>query len=246
MARGVGHAEGMESTAVHATTIRSLALRMFVGLIALNAAIAIGAILGIGSGDDVQWRVLGTTSVVTLASLVVAANAAAIARRQLGPLPLGATVLSALAAGFTIYAIWADIDGDNGYAELTAVLATLGVAGTLMSLISLPALAHPWDRAQWLGHASTFGLGTMTVVAIIDDASMSAEAFGIVSVLLAAAMLLILIGTRLGLNVPAPTTGASVRFCPMCGEPDASADGDGACSCSMCGARFRVALIQAT
>ena len=41
------------------------ARQVFLVLIAVNALIAIGAILGVGSDSDARWQVLGTSSVIS-------------------------------------------------------------------------------------------------------------------------------------------------------------------------------------
>ena len=63
------------------------ARQLFLALIALNAAIAIGAILGVGSDSDARWQVLSTSSVISAASLVLAANAATLDRSNTWWLP---------------------------------------------------------------------------------------------------------------------------------------------------------------
>lgn len=62
-----------------------MAMRAFLGLLIVNALVAIAAILGATGNSD--WQVVGTTLLLTAGCLTIAANAAALERDRLMQLP---------------------------------------------------------------------------------------------------------------------------------------------------------------
>ena len=122
-----------------ADSIRRLALRAFLTLLVINAAIAIAAIIGVSDGDDTQWR-----AVVTAASLVVAANAGAIERRRLGSTPLLSAIVACVGFAGVIWGIWDSNLESEWFWKTIGVFVTIGVTGTYVSMISLPRLRQPW------------------------------------------------------------------------------------------------------
>jgi len=239
--------------------IRRFALRTFVALIGLNALVAIGAIVGVGDGggDDERWQVLGTSSIITLASLIVAANAGAIQRGRLGPAPLISTAAAVVGCAGTIWGIWDHDVSDTAWRTI-GVFSTVGVAGTYMSLVSLPRLRQPWVVAQIVGGASAGLMGLLVVIAIVGDNGGSIEPYAVLSVILAAATLLVTVGARVAPAEPSNATpgnvtgqptsrladsaSSMVTHCPLCGvhvPPHAAGEEH---TCRNCMAQFRVTV----
>ncbi|MEM7286601.1 MAG: hypothetical protein AAF480_09645 [Actinomycetota bacterium] len=196
------------------------ARQVFLVLIAANAAIAIGAILGVGSGDA-RWQVLGTSSVISAGSLVVAANAATIERARPGWLPWAAAVPALGAAAMTVTGIWAEpVQEVEPYWKLVGVLATLGLAATAIGLLALPRLIDAWRTAQWTAQIAAAVIGGMIVTSIVREDEGSVRAYGVSAVIFAAATIVVLVGARVAARGTPADEGvapASLTHCPHCG-----------------------------
>ena len=246
-------------TADHGEALRRIALRSFVVLIGVNALIAIGAILGVGDGDDFeQWQVLTTSSLITAASLIVAANAAAIQRGRLGAAPLITIAAAIVGAAGLIWAVWDHNDVGDTFWKTVGISSTIGVAGTYLSLISLPRLRSPWSAAQIVGGVTATLMGTGVVLAILFEDGGSVEPYAVGSVILAAATLLTTVGARLAPAspangnstipaeapppLPAGTGTTVVRHCPICGADVAPQPTSNEHACTSCGTHFQVVV----
>ena len=199
-----------------ADRFRRGALRLFLTLIGVNAAIAIAAILGVGEGSSARWQVLATSSVISAASLIVAADAAAVARRVLGWLPIAAAAVSLIAAGLTVIGIWTEAESESLW-KTVGVLSTVGVTGTACALLALPDLRPPWPRAQWTAQAAAVAIGAQVVVSILREDEGSIQAYGIAAVVFAAATIVTLVGARVASVPPAPPDDTHLVRCPHCG-----------------------------
>lgn len=228
-----------------AARVRAWALRLFLVLIALNAVIAIAAIAGVGSGEDEQWQVLATSSVISAASLVVASNAAAVARHRLGPVPWVAATAAVLGAAMIVTGIWViDLHDAERYWRTVGVICTVAVTGTAMSLVAMPALRTPWDRVQWVAHVAALAIGGQIVTSIIRDDAGSVRAYGISTVIFAAATIVVLVGARVANaeDEPGPIAGVAASHCPVCG---ATVDAGPVTRCDRCGAHCHVDVLRA-
>lgn len=219
---------------------KRIGLIVFLTGVALNAVIAIAVILG--AGGDAEWRILGTSLLLTAASIGVIANAAALDRGRLGPLPIvaGASVL--VAVGMGIYGIWADPYGDPFY-QWMGTFATVGVAGTYAGLIALPSLArtHLWLRWSAVGLAGAHSLAA--IISIWQDEAISGELWGVLAVLLAALTIVIPVLARVDRanGVEADNPLVWVAYCPLCGAGvDPTTESPHACH--RCGASFTVTV----
>lgn len=220
------------------TNWKRTGLTVFLASVALNAVIAIAVILGVGG--DAEWRILGTSLMLSAASIAVIANAAAHDRGRLGLLPfvVGAVVL--VATGMGIVGVWAEPSGD-AYYQWTGTFAVIGVAGTYAALIALPGLdpRHLWLRWAAVGLAGA--LAALTVASIWADDSFSGEVWGVLGVLLAAATIVVPVLARADQVAQVLTHDAHVRFCPFCGASVESAESNVA-TCSRCSASYTVTL----
>lgn len=223
------------------------ARQLFLALIALNAAIAIGAILGIGSDSDARWQVLSTSSVISAASLVLAANAATLDRSNTWWLPAGSGIASLAAAALTVIGIWFEATHDvEAFWKLVGTLATVGLAGTAVGLLGLPRLRDGWRLAQLGAQASAVWIGGMIVLSIVREDEGSIRAYGVAAVLFAATTIAVLVGARAAAREERAESAAlqaiAVVFCPRCGlRLDAPT---AATSCDACGLTFRVEVIE--
>ena len=223
------------------------ARQLFLALIALNAAIAIGAILGVGSDSDAHWQVLSTSSVISAASLVLAANAATLDRSNTWWLPAGSGIASLAAAALTVIGIWFEATHDvEAFWKLVGTLATVGLAGTAVGLLGLPRLRDAWRLAQLGAQASAVWIGGMIVLSIVREDEGSIRAYGVAAVLFAATTIAVLVGARAAAREERAESAAlqaiAVVFCPRCGlRLDAPT---AATSCDACGLTFRVEVIE--
>ncbi len=199
-----------------ANRLRRAALRLFLTLIGLNAVIAIAAILGVGDGSDARWQVLATSSVISGASLIVAADAAAVARQVLGRIPIAAAILAVTAAALTVAGIWTESESE-GLWETVGVLGTVGVTGTACALLGLPDLRPPWPRAQWTAQAAAVAIGAQVVVSILWEDEGSIRAYGIAAVVFAAATIVVLVGARVAAIDRDQPDDTHLVQCPHCG-----------------------------
>jgi peptidoglycan/LPS O-acetylase OafA/YrhL len=233
-----------------ADSVRRLALRAFLSLLVINAAIAIAAIVGAGEGGDTQWRILGTSAMVTGGSLVLAANAGAIERRRLGSLPLLSATVACIGFAGVIWGIWdSDIDSE-WFWKTVGILVTIGVAGTYVSMISLPRLRQPWPWAQMLASVSASILAGMIVVSITTESDAGGlEAYAVLTVLLATSSIVVAVGARVATvdhepRVVIESGVATIHHCPVCGSSVADAPPGSHHSCSACGTNFQVLIAQ--
>lgn len=239
----------MDEARAHADRVGSIALRAFVVLLVLNALIAIAAILG-AAGED-EWRVVGTTLLLTAACLVVAANAAAVERETLRHVPYAAAATGTAAVAGLIVAIWAeDLTDREIFWKPVIVLIVLGLSGTYASVTSLADLWRSWELARWTGWLAATVIAVMTIVAIVFETTPPGELYAIVSIVLATTTIVVLIGAvavrradRAGAT-PADSAAAGT-YCPRCRSGVAPELHVGSYACPTCGLRFTVDPVPA-
>ena len=224
--------------------MKRLFVRVFFVSVALNAALAIYALL-VGSFGHTEGKILMSSLSVTGAVILTIACEAARERGRLGPLPrVGA---AAAVAGFAllIVSIWAE-QQDTWVVQLVGTLLTVATAAALLSLLSLAALA---PRFRWTFRA------TVVLAALLASLLVSSiwgnlgqygwfqRWFGVVAVGLAAFAVVVPVLHRLSRRTLAapPEAGAPERvsFCPSCGRP-VSAEAGQETACPACGAVFAV------
>jgi hypothetical protein len=213
--------------------IARTATRAAIKLIIANAGIAILAILG--SGGEFEMRVIGTTSLITAATITVAVNAASCQRWRSPAIPAVGIVLSTLAFGVLIAMIWAEPDLSDGFLELLFATLTVGIGASYASLMQIPNLASQFERARLASFLGDGALVVMTVVGIVGN-EFSGRLYAIVCVIVAAAAVIVFIGTRAGRSDEDAT---AARFCPACADPIERPD-----QCGACGAAFRIDFIS--
>lgn len=211
----------------------------FLVSVGLNALIAIAMILG--GGGETEWRVLGTSLLLSAASIGLIANAAAVDRRRLGVLPYvaGGSVVVATALG--IIAIWTEPTADAFYQWL-ATSAIVGVAGTFSALVALPSLSasHLWLRWSAVGLAAS--LAALGIIAVWTMDEVPVELWGVLAVLLTALTIVIPVLARADERDRLGSGPDAIGFCPVCGTDLAAASGREV-ECGRCGASFAVRIV---
>ncbi len=229
-----------EPRASSTTPWKRIALIVFLSSVVVNAAIAIAAILG--AGGDAEWRILGTSLLLSAASIGLIGNAAAFESRRSGPLPIAAGAAVVTAAAMGIFAIWAEPGGD-GFYQWMGTFVALALAGTYSGLITLPTLAtrHVWLRWSAVGVAGL--LGVLAIAAIWSEDAVSDEMWGVLAVVLAALTIVIPVLSRVGAAIAGDAGAAAVRisFCPVCGAGVAATSGSDV-ECAGCSTSFAVTV----
>jgi hypothetical protein len=200
-------------------SVRKYGLRLFLGLVAVNALIGVIGILG-ASFDDTVLRIFLTSLTLTLGVLL--ALAASVAER-----------VPALGV------LW--MVGIAGTPQIIA--AGVGVVG-ILSLARLSP-AHEWVGTTTLILVAVLTL--MSIVALwgeIEDGAFW-RVFGVGSVLAAAGAITIPVLSRAGRAERAATARQteSVRFCPSCGNGHVVEVGRDT-RCPACGVRFRIDILS--
>ncbi len=227
--------------------MRRLALRVFLGSIAVNAAIAIYALLTKEFGD-LQWKVLITSLCVSGASVLALACGPARERRRLGPVPLAGGALSIVGFALLIGAVWNDFDSKPLWKAAGTVIA-VAAALAHASVLALCALA---PRFAWTFQVA-FALGLVNAAAVSVAICGEIEnewywrSVGVAAVLLAAftlAVPVLHVASRRELAAVRSAEGEQrrVRFCPLCGAPIGAAAPNEDENCSRCGGSFRVVM----
>lgn len=225
------------------------AMQVFVGLLVVNALIAIAAVLG--AAGDSEWKVVGTTLLLTAACLTIAANAAALERNRLRQLPLVAVGLSCLAFAIFIVLIWVEPDSDaDGVFRFTFIVLTLGLATTYASLLAIPDLAGSFLAARSVGYGAAAILATLIVVAILVEEGGPAELYAVLCIVLATATIIVLTGAIVGSRsaaavdpvdaAPVPARSRTAMYCPSCAAVVGLYVTAGHHQCSNCGLGFHL------
>lgn len=176
-------------------------------------------------------RVIGTTSLITAATFTVAVNATSYERWRFPGVPVSGIGCSTFAFGILVWMIWADPELGEGFIELVFATLTVGIGATYASLIQIPKLTSQFERARLISFLGDAALVVMTLVAIVSDEA-SGKLYAIVSIIVAAAALVVLIGTR---SARSDKESMLANFCPACGKPVEQPD-----RCAACGSTFHV------
>ena len=223
--------------------VRRLALRVFFASVALNAALAIYALLA-GDFGETEGKILFTSLSVTGAVILALACEAARERGRLGPLPrIGA---AAGAGGFALLVagIWTEPSG-NWLGQLAGSLLTVAGAVALLSLLALATLAprFRWTFTVTAALAALFGSLLVSGIWGEWESEWYWRWFGVVAVALAAFAIVVPALHRLSRRQlaaqPEAEGAARISFCPFCGRPVSAPSGIEA-TCESCGAAFTV------
>lgn len=221
--------------------VRRIGLRIFFASVALNAALAIVALLA-GSFGELEGKILFSSLCVTGALVLVLACEAARERGKLGLLPLAGSGGSLAGFALLMVGIWTE-SGDDTLTRITGTLLAAAVAAALSSVLSLADLA---PRFRWAFRAAVaLALLLAAMISAATWADWEGDWFGrwigVVAVALAAFVIVVPVLGRLSRREqggPAEAAGR-VSFCPACGAA-LSAGAGTETRCEACGTTFAV------
>ncbi|MCC6222777.1 MAG: hypothetical protein IT201_04715 [Thermoleophilia bacterium] len=221
--------------------MRRLGLRIFFASVALNAALAIVALLA-GSFGEIEGKILFSSLCVTGALVLVLACEAARGRGRLGPLPLAGSGASLAGFALLMAGVWVE-SSDDTFSRVTGTVLTPAVAAALVSVLSLADLA---PRFLWTFRAAaglTLVLAGLVAAGIWGefDGDWYGRWIGVVAVALAAFVIVVPVLARLSRREAgeSPAVAGRISFCPACGVALSAAAG-AETRCEACGAAFAV------
>jgi hypothetical protein len=220
---------------------RRIGVAVFFGSVAVNAALAIYALLAPDFGET-QGKILGTSLCVTGAVLLALACEPAWERGLLGFVPPATAVLGAIGFGLAIATIWAEPSAEI-WGNLLLTIFTAAVAGVAASLLALARVA---PRHGWLVQA-TFAVLVLAAVLyglvpwLGDDVSeWYVRGMGVAMVALAALAVSVPVVHWLDRGeLAAAEATDSLRFCPYCGRGLTGEPAEEV-ACARCGREFTV------
>ena len=202
--------------------------------IAIGAAVAIVALLGVEVGDT-GWKIVGTAFSITGAALVALPPVAAWERDRLAWLPIVGVAASAVGFALVIAGIWIQPDSEVLWKiPVTFIITAVAISGT-----SLLEFARIEPRQHWVLTVTRVMLGVvalMLTVAIWGEIEGSGywRGFGVASVLLAAFLASVPVLHR------SSRRAERAEYCPMCGAPNDAVIGEQSV-CPACDRRYRIA-----
>jgi hypothetical protein len=113
---------------------RRLLLLAVIASLAVTAALAIGILL-LGDFDDTEWRVLGTTFAISVASLLALPGAQLLDQRRAVSLAWATVALAALAFVLFEHTIWTDDDSETAWKRV-GTSAVFAVAATQIAALT--------------------------------------------------------------------------------------------------------------
>ena len=224
--------------------VSKMAMRAFLGLLVVNALVAIAAILG--AAGDFNWQVVGTTLLLTAGCFMIAANAVALERDRLMQLPYVGAALSCIAFGVFIFLIWVEPSSASKFVlKSTFIVLTLGLAATYASVLAVPRLAGVFSTARLVAYATVALLAGITIGVIVAEAGDLGQVYAVLSVVLATATIIVLTGAVIESRKPSGTPAAATSlvqsggmYCPACGSAMATSVLSTTHACSHCGLCF--------
>jgi len=220
--------------------VRRIGLRIFFASVALNAALAIVALLA-GSFGELEGKILFSSLCVTGALVLVLACEAARERGALGLLPRAGSAASLAGFALLIAGIWTESE-DSSLTRITSTLLAAAVAAALVSLLSLAELP---PRFRWTFRAAA-ALAILLAALLVSGIWGEWESdwfwrwLGAVAVALAAFVIVVPVLGRIGRRETG-VAAARVSFCPQCGSP-VSARAGAEARCDACGSVFVVTV----
>ncbi|HZN84014.1 MAG TPA: hypothetical protein VFC01_30665 [Mycobacterium sp.] len=146
-------------------------LRVFLVFLILTALLAISIVL-FEDRNQTRWRILGTSSVISVASVAAMACAAFRERGQLRWLGnVGMSLCFAAAAGIVV-AIW-DFVHDETYGRFLGCLSTVAGFTALGQLLWLMPLIQPH---RWVQKATTYTIAVLTMLICLQIAARITDA----------------------------------------------------------------------
>ena len=201
--------------------------------IAVGAAVAIVALLGVEIGDT-GARIIGTAFSITGAALLSLPAVAAWERKKLAWLPVVGIASAVVGFGMFIFDIWVEPGPDAMWkTPLTLVIIATAVAG--MALLEFAQLRQGQAWVLTATRVLLAAVAGLLIVALWGDIETDGywRGFGVVAVLLAASLASIPL-----LHRSSRKTSAG-EFCPVCGAPNEAVVGE-LTQCTACEVRYRI------
>jgi len=223
-------------------SLRTLAFRVIGAAIVLNALAGIFVLLGSGSLNETEERIILT--VVVLSALSVGLLPAAVSwnRVRIEDLPVLPAISAGslvLAAGMTLIALWFRIDNESG-GQSIFTMAIFGIATAHACLLTLARESE----LRWIATALTALLAAIFFAAIWAEDAPDWRLTGIVIILWFATSLLVPV-RQWAMGRPATVRAAadyeSIRYCPYCGERVHPTED--VITCRSCEATFQVSNV---
>ncbi len=137
---------------------KRLLLLAVIASLAVTAALAIGILL-LGDFDDTEWRVLGTTFAISVASLLALPGAQLLDQRRAVPLAWATVALAAVAFVLFEHALWTDEDSETAWKRV-GTAAVFAVATTQIAALTSRLKADDRKSVGVL-YFATVGLGLL-------------------------------------------------------------------------------------
>lgn len=223
-----------------------------VALNCLIASVTISGLLGIlailGGGGDLQFRILGTTSTISLSSLCCLSCAALWERKGRVFLPVSGVALTLAGAFFVIGGIWVQSNNEP-ILKLTLCLISFAVATSHLSLLSLANLSEAYRWSLVFAYAADYVLASLIawlIVAGRDASPFELKFLGILSIAVASISILIPIFHRLSTNAvwEEDLRLSNDVLCPCCGTRREYAVGE--MTCARCAGVFEIKVLGKT
>ncbi len=221
--------------------LRTIGLRVFLTLLAVNALLGMIVVLGGDMGEG-GWKVLGTSLLLTLGVMLgLACVAGRDSKGFAGVWRLG-VALAAVGTAVWIVSIWSEFEAEEPF-QLAGSLTVAASAVACASILSLATLPPTWRRVQLAAYVVVGLLALAIIIAIwagADDGGLW-QVIAILAIAFAALAIAIPVLHRAGSRTsPAATNIAShVSYCPRCAAA-VTATADTTATCGQCGAVFRV------
>jgi hypothetical protein len=221
--------------------VTRLAIRVFIALIALNAALAIAVLLA-GDFGDTEGKILLSSLATSGAVVLALACEAGRDVRRLGRLPTLGAVAAIVGATLAVISIWSRA-GDPWSGRLAGTLITLAAVIMIVGFVLRAILPRrfQWTVAVTVLLASLVGAMLVSLIWGEWDNEWFARVFGAVAVALAAFGIVLPVLHRTHSREIAATAGPArtVNHCPSCGRPHVAAAGEET-TCRLCNATFVV------
>lgn len=200
----------------------------FLGLIAslvLTAAIAIGVLL-FGEFDETTGKILSTTALLALFSLVALPGGVLIDQRRHLSLAYATLVLATIAFGLAMGVVWRDWESEGGETLWRTLAAFAAFAGAAAQAATTTARLRPDDtRLVRRLYAASLVLGVLLAGMIALAAALEIDSSGYYRVLGAVAvadvLLVVVQSVARRLGGPAQATAGGARSILVTGSPEA-------------------------
>jgi len=141
--------------------IRKLFLKGFLGFLVLTALLAIYSILTDSFGE-MQAKILGTSAIISAASILAMSCAAFLERRDYPALGMTGIAMAVATAAMGIFALWAEYENQN-YIKVMLTLFVGSAAFAHAFLLLLPRLD---ENQKWVQQASSTLITILAVMIV--------------------------------------------------------------------------------